>query len=68
MIPTDAWAAMAAAGAMPMALTGETGGDVRKMLEELTETAKAAKATVAEVKSAHSNHCPLDSGQPPGAV
>lgn len=55
LIPTDAWAAMAAAGAMPMALTGEIGGDVRKMLEELTETAKAAKATVAEVKSAHSN-------------
>lgn len=55
LIPTDAWAAMAAAGAMPMALTGETGGDVRKMLEQLTDTAKAAKATVEEVKAAHNN-------------
>ncbi|MFZ7338146.1 phage major capsid protein, partial [Comamonas jiangduensis] len=55
LIPPDAWAALAAAGAMPMALTGETGGDVRKALEQLTETAKAAKATVEEVKAAH-NH------------
>ena len=53
LIPTDAWAAMAAAGAMPMALTGETGGDVRKALEQLTDTAKAAKQTVEEVKRAH---------------
>lgn len=55
LIPPDAWAALAAAGAMPMALTGETGGDVRKMLEQLTDTAKAAKATVEEVKAAHNN-------------
>lgn len=53
LIPTDAWAAMAAAGAMPMALTGETGGDVRKALEQLTDTAKSAKQTVEEVKRAH---------------
>lgn len=55
LIPPDAWAALAAAGAMPMALTGETGGEVRKMLEQLTDTAKAAKATVEEVKAAHNN-------------
>lgn len=53
LIPTDAWAAMAAAGAMPMALTGETGGDVRKMLEQLTDTAKAAKQAVEDVRKSH---------------
>lgn len=55
LIPPDAWAALAAAGAMPMALTGETSADVRKALEQLSETAKAAKATVEEVKTAHNN-------------
>lgn len=55
LIPIDAWAAMASAGAVPMALTGETSGEMRKMLEQLTDTAKAAKATVEEVKSAHTN-------------
>lgn len=50
LIPADAWTAMAAAGAMPMALTGETGGEVRKMLEQLTDTAKAAKQAVEEMK------------------
>lgn len=53
LVPIDAWAAIAAAGAMPMALSGEVNGDMRKMLEQLTDTAKAAKQTVEEVKSAH---------------
>lgn len=53
LISPDAWAALAAAGAMPMALTGETGGDVRKALEQLTDVAKAAQQSVAEMKKAH---------------
>lgn len=53
LISPDTWAALAAAGAMPMALTGEVGGDVRKMFEQLTETAKAAKETVEQVRKAH---------------
>lgn len=53
LVPSDAWAAMAAAGALPMALTGETSGNVQQMLEKLAETAKSAKQTVEEVKSAH---------------
>lgn len=53
MVPHDAWAALAAAGAAPMALSGEVGGDVRKMLDQLTDTAKAAKETVEQVKKAH---------------
>lgn len=53
LVSPDAWAAMAAAGAMPMALTGETSGDMKKMFEQLTETAKAAQQTVAEMKKAH---------------
>ncbi len=55
LVSHDALAAMAAAGAMPMALTGEVGGDVKKMFEQLTETAKAAKQTVEEVKKAHTD-------------
>lgn len=53
LIPHDAWAAMAAAGAMPMALTGEVGGDIRKTLEQLTDAAKSAKQTVEEVRKSH---------------
>ncbi|WP_417282657.1 phage major capsid protein [Comamonas sp.] len=53
LIPSDAWAAMAAAGAVPMALTGETTGNVQQMLEKLSDTAKSAKQTVEEVKTAH---------------
>lgn len=55
LVPPDAWAAMAAAGAMPMALTGETTGDMRQMLEKITDTAKAAKETVEQVKKAHTD-------------
>ena len=40
----DALAALAAAGGMPLALTGEIGGDMRKMLDQLTDTAKAGEA------------------------
>lgn len=53
LVSPDALAALAAAGAAPMALTGELGGDMRKMLDQLTDTAKAAQQTVAEVKRAH---------------
>lgn len=53
LVPDDAWATLMAAGAAPMALTGEVGGDVRKMFDQLTETAKAAKETVEQVKKAH---------------
>ncbi|WP_287919917.1 phage major capsid protein [Comamonas sp.] len=53
LIPPDAWAALVAAGAMPMALTGETSGEMRQMLERVTDTAKAAKETVELVKKAH---------------
>lgn len=53
IIPSDALAAMAAAGGMPMALTGELGGDMRKTLDQLTDTAKAAKEAVEQVKKAH---------------
>lgn len=53
IVSPDALAAMAAAGGMPLALTGEIGGDVRKMLEQLGDTAKAAKETVEQVKKAH---------------
>ncbi len=55
ILPPDAMAALAAAGALPVALTGEVGGDVRKALEQLTETAKAAKETVEQVKKAHAD-------------
>ena len=55
LVPPDAWAAMAAAGAMPMAMTGETSGEMRQMLEKVTDTAKAAKETVEQVKKAHSD-------------
>ena len=53
LISHDAWASLAAAGAMPMALTGETGGDVQKALAQLTDVAKAAKEAVGEVKRSH---------------
>lgn len=53
LISHDAWASLAAAGAMPMALTGETGGDVQKALVQLTDVAKAAKEAVGEVKRSH---------------
>lgn len=53
IISPEVLATLAAAGAMPMALTGEVGGDVRKMFDQLTETAKAAKETVEQVKKAH---------------
>lgn len=53
LVSPDALAALAAAGAAPMALTGELGGDMRKMLDQLTDTAKSAQQTVAEVKRAH---------------
>lgn len=55
LVSPDALAALAAAGGMPVALTGEVGGDIKKMFEQLTETAKAAKQTVDEVKKAHSD-------------
>lgn len=54
ILPPDALAALAAGSALPMALTGETGGDIRQALGQLTDTAKAAKQTVEEVKAAHS--------------
>ncbi|MBP8140408.1 MAG: phage major capsid protein [Acidovorax sp.] len=53
IVSPDALAALAAAGGMPLALTGEIGGDMRKMLDQLTDTAKAAKETVEQVKKAH---------------
>ena len=53
LVSPDAWAAMAAAGAMPMALTGETGGDVQKALGQLTDVAKAAQSAVADMKKSH---------------
>lgn len=53
LISHETWAAMAAAGAMPMALTGETGGDVQKALGQLTDVAKAAQTAVADMKKAH---------------
>lgn len=53
LVSPDAWAALAVMGGVPMALTGEVGGDVRKMLDQLTDTAKAAKETVEEVRKAH---------------
>lgn len=71
LISPDVWAGIAAAGAMPMALTGEIGGDMRKMLDQLTDTAKSAKETVEGVKKAHQDldgrvqklHDELKSGQ-----
>lgn len=53
IVPADAWAGLAAAGAMPMALSGEVGGDIRKTLDQLNDVAKAAKESVAELKKAH---------------
>lgn len=53
LVTPEAWAALAVMGGMPMALTGEVGGEVRKMLDQLTDTAKAAKETVEEVRKAH---------------
>lgn len=53
ILPPDLMAALAAGGAMPLALTGEVGGDVQQALAQLTDTAKAAKQTVEEVKAAH---------------
>lgn len=53
ILPPDAMAALAAAGALPVAFTGETGGDLREIVGKLTDTAKAAKQTVEEVKTAH---------------
>lgn len=53
MLPPDALAALAGAGAMPLFLTGEVGGDIQQALSQLTDTAKAAKQTVEEVKAAH---------------
>lgn len=53
LISHEAWAAMAAAGALPMAMSGEVGGDIRKALGELTDVAKAAKDAVADVKKSH---------------
>jgi HK97 family phage major capsid protein len=55
LVSADAWASLAAAGAMPMAMTGEVGGDVRKMLEQLTATAQAAKETVEGVKKSQTD-------------
>ncbi|MDA8522316.1 phage major capsid protein [Acidovorax sp. NCPPB 4044] len=53
LISPETWAALAAVGAMPVAVTGETGGDIRKMFDQLTDTAKAAKETVEQVRKAH---------------
>lgn len=53
LVSADTWAAFAAAGAMPMAMTGEVGGDVRKAMEQLTDAAKAAKETVEILKKSH---------------
>lgn len=53
LVSHDTWAALAAAGAMPMALTGETGGDIQKALGQLTDVAKAAQQAVADMKKAH---------------
>jgi len=55
IVPPEAWAGLAAAGAMPMALSGEVGGDVRKALEQLNDVAKAAKDTVASLQKAHND-------------
>ena len=53
LVSHETWAAMAAAGAMPMAMAGETGGDVHKALGQLTDVAKAAQAAVADMKRSH---------------
>ncbi len=53
IVAPDAWAGLAAAGALPVALTGEVGGDIRKAIDQLTDTAKAAKETVEQVRKAH---------------
>ena len=53
LVSPEAWAAFAAAGAMPMALTGETGGDIQKALGQLTDVAKAAQTAVADMKKSH---------------
>jgi len=53
LVQPDVLTALAAAGGLPVALTGEVGGDVRKALDQLTDTAKAAQKMVEEVKDAH---------------
>ena len=53
ILQPDALAALATAGGLPIALTGEVGGDIRQALSQLSDTAKAAKQTVDEVKNAH---------------
>ncbi len=40
-------------GMLGMPVVGEMGGDVQKMLSQLTDTAKAAKETVESVRKAH---------------
>ncbi|CAN7202100.1 phage major capsid protein [Acidovorax sp. LjRoot118] len=53
LIPPEMLAGLAAGGGIPMALTGEVGGDMKKMIEQLTDTAKAAKETIEQVRKAH---------------
>lgn len=53
LIPHDVWAQLAIAGGMPLALTGEIGGDMRKTLEQLNDVAKAAKQAVEDVRKSH---------------
>lgn len=53
IVPPEMLSHLAIAGGMPIALTGEVGGDVRKALEQLTDVAKAAKEAVGEVRKSH---------------
>lgn len=48
IIPPEAFASI---GLMPF--VGEVGGDIKKMLEQLGDTAKTAKETVEQVRKAH---------------
>lgn len=52
IISPETWAHLAAAGAVPLALTGET-GEIQKSLERLSDVAKSAKETVEKMRKAH---------------
>lgn len=53
LVSPDTWHAWAAAGALPMALSGEVDATVRKALGELEDMAKKGKQTLDAVKQAH---------------
>ena len=53
LIDPDVFAGLAGAGVGLMPFVGEVGGDVKKMLGELTDTAKAAKEAVDQVRKSH---------------